>query len=278
MTVETFIRHFRARRRRSLACPGDAGVRHVGAGHRPAPGGAIVVVDGCSAAILMPGARLIDNEVNGVEFHAGLVGHAARRSSLRSGRRRRLVRPDLAACRCKRAHGLGVGWSHHRTAVHRTIFEVQDAGQSATGLACSYGVLFPLNNACRVVADKGTTAPIGWPVSCGCPVANRPGYRGRPELPAERFVEHDGRILVSHRLACYCDNLEFAGRADHRQDRVPRRTRRDRSRAAALARARGGGHRVLAGSDVLAAAVCTTMPARPRESIRQQLADLRPRT
>ena len=45
------------------------------------------------------------------------------------------------------------------------------------------------------------------------------GYRGRPELTADRFVEHDGRIWYrTGDLARYWPDgtLEFVGRADHR--------------------------------------------------------------
>ena len=45
------------------------------------------------------------------------------------------------------------------------------------------------------------------------------GYRGRPDLTAERFVEHDGRTWYrTGDLVRYWPDgiLEFVGRADHR--------------------------------------------------------------
>ncbi len=83
-----------------------------------------------------------------------------------------------------------------------------------------YGVPFP-NNACRVVsAAPARTARTGCPASCGSPgrgIAR--GYRGRPDLTAEKFVEYEGRTWYrTGDLARYRPDgtLEFVGRVDHR--------------------------------------------------------------
>jgi mycobactin phenyloxazoline synthetase len=76
------------------------------------------------------------------------------------------------------------------------------------------------NNACRVVNDAGADCP-DWVAGelwvSGRGIAR--GYRGRPDLTAQRFVEYDGRIWYrTGDLARYWPDgvLEFVGRGDHR--------------------------------------------------------------
>ena len=104
------------------------------------------------------------------------------------------------------------------TAIHNTICE---PGRAATGLDVG---------AVRRAAAR--TTPAGWsrpteptartgcPVNCGSRAAGiARGYRGRPDLTAERFVDHDGRTWYrTGDLVRYLPDgqLEFVGRADHR--------------------------------------------------------------
>ena len=106
------------------------------------------------------------------------------------------------------------------TATHNTIFEVGDTDLLSPELtALPFGT--PLsNNACRVVNDRGDDCP-DWVAGelwvSGRGIAR--GYRGRPDLTAERFVEHDGQTWYrTGDLARYWPDgvLEFVGRADHR--------------------------------------------------------------
>lgn len=132
------------------------------------------------------------------------------------------VRPELARRLRAEAPGLrfaGLGGATE-TPVHNTIFEVADPdGLPANWAALPYGV--PLhNNACRVVNDAGDDCP-DWVAGelwvSGRGIAR--GYRGRPDLTAERFVEHAGRTWYrTGDLARYWPDgtLEFVGRADHR--------------------------------------------------------------
>ena len=82
-----------------------------------------------------------------------------------------------------------------------------------------YGVPFP-NNACRVVSPTGEDSPDWVPGELwftGRGIAR--GYRGRPDLTAEKFVEYEGRTWYrTGDLARYWPDgtLEFIGRADHR--------------------------------------------------------------
>jgi mycobactin phenyloxazoline synthetase len=169
------------------------------------------------------------------------------------------------------------------TPVHNTIFEVTGA-IPADWAALPFGVPLP-NNACRVVDDTGADCPDWVPGELwvsGRGLAR--GYRGRPELTAERFVNHDGRIwyrtgdLVRYRPD---GTLEFVGRADHRVkisgyrvelgeiETALRRVRGVRTAVAALIPVSGE-------SDVLAAQVCTDDTTLTAERIRQRLADLVP--
>ncbi|MCV7175122.1 non-ribosomal peptide synthetase [Mycolicibacterium sphagni] len=103
------------------------------------------------------------------------------------------------------------------TAIHNTICEVTDVPADWT--AIPFGKPLP-NNRCRVVAADGDDCP-DWVVGelwiGGRGIAR--GYRGRPDLTAEKFVEHDG--ITWYRtgdLARYWPDgtCEFVGRADHR--------------------------------------------------------------
>ncbi|MCT7660376.1 non-ribosomal peptide synthetase [Mycobacterium deserti] len=129
------------------------------------------------------------------------------------------VRPELirGLRRCApdvRAAGLG---GATETAVHGTICEVDDPPPHWTSVP--YGTPFP-NNACRVVAPDGSDCPDWVPGELwftGRGIAR--GYRGRPDLTAEKFVEHDGRIWYrTGDLVRYLPDgtLEFLGRIDHR--------------------------------------------------------------
>ncbi len=103
------------------------------------------------------------------------------------------------------------------TAIHNTICEVSEVPDHWT--AIPFGKPLP-NNRCRVVGAGGLDCP-DWVVGelwiGGRGIAR--GYRGRPDLTAERFVEHDG--LTWYRtgdLARFWPDgtCEFVGRADHR--------------------------------------------------------------
>lgn len=293
-TVETFIRHFElgaADRWLALAtleC--DMSVLDIFAALRS--GGAIVVVDEAQRRDPDAWARLIDTyEVTALNFMPGwldmlLEVGGGRLSSLRAvAVGGDWVRPDLARrlqVQAPSARFAGLGGATE-TAVHATIFEVQDAANLPPDWASvPYGVPFP-NNACRVVADSGDDCP-DWVAGelwvSGRGIAR--GYRGRPELTAERFVEHDGRTWYrTGDLARYWHDgtLEFVGRADHRVKISGYRVELGEIEAA-LQRLPGV-HAAAAtvlpgGSDVLAAAVCVDDAGVTAESIRQQLADLVP--
>jgi mycobactin phenyloxazoline synthetase len=103
------------------------------------------------------------------------------------------------------------------TAIHATIYEAPSPPPDCSALP--YGVPFA-NNACRVVNAAGQDCPDWVPGELwftGRGVAS--GYRGKPELTAERFVRYAGRTWYrSGDLARYRPDgtLEFIGRADHR--------------------------------------------------------------
>jgi mycobactin phenyloxazoline synthetase len=129
------------------------------------------------------------------------------------------VRPGLARllrAQAPRLRFAGLGGATE-TAVHATICEPGEL--PADWPAVPYGTPFP-NNACRVVNDVGGDCP-DWVVGelwvSGRGIAR--GYRGRPDLTAQRFVVHDGRTWYrTGDLARYWPDgtLEFVGRADHR--------------------------------------------------------------
>ena len=197
-------------------------------------GGAIVVVDEAARRDPDAWARLIDthsvtvlNFLPGwlemlVEVGAGMGASPAcgGLSSLRvvpTGGD--WVRPGLARllrAQAPRLRFAGLGGATE-TAVHATICEPGEL--PADWPAVPYGTPFP-NNACRVVNDVGGDCP-DWVVGelwvSGRGIAR--GYRGRPDVTAQRFVVHDGRTWYrTGDLARYWPDgtLEFVGRADHR--------------------------------------------------------------
>src|SRR4029079_9907486 len=102
-------------------------------------------------------------------------------------------------------------------AIHAAICDVADPEPDWT--AVPYGT--PLtNNACRVVAADGSDCPDWVPGELwvsGRGIAR--GYRRRPDLTAEKFVEHDGRTWYrTGDLVRYWPDgtLQFVGRQDHR--------------------------------------------------------------
>ena len=227
-TVEFLSRHFgigaadRCLALSTLEC--DMSVLDIFATLRA--GGAIVVVDEAHRRDPDVWARLIETHaVTVLNFLPGwlemLVEVAAGRlSSLRvvpTGGD--WVRPQLARLLKAQAPQLrfaGLGGATE-TAVHATICEPSELPADWT--AVPYGTPFP-NNACRVVNDMGGDCP-DWVVGelwiSGRGIAR--GYRGRPDLTAQRFVVHDGRRWYrTGDLARYWPDgtLEFVGRADHR--------------------------------------------------------------
>ncbi|EUA18357.1 AMP-binding enzyme family protein [Mycobacterium xenopi 3993] len=101
--------------------------------------------------------------------------------------------------------------------MHATICETTDPPPDWTSVP--YGTPFP-NIACRVVDAWGDDCP-DWVAGelwvSGRGIAR--GYRGQPELTAERFVTHGGRTWYrTGDLARYWPDgtLQFVGRADHR--------------------------------------------------------------
>ncbi|MGA3253906.1 MAG: amino acid adenylation domain-containing protein [Mycobacterium sp.] len=304
-TVEFFIRHFeicaadRWLALSTLEC--DMSVADIFVALRT--GGAIVVVDETQRRDPDAWARLIEtHKVTALNFMPGWldmlleVGHG-RLSSLRTiATGGDWVRPDLARrlqAEAPNARFAALGGATE-TAVHATIFEVHDATDlPADWTAIPYGVPFP-NNACRVVSDAGDAGPDcpdcpDWVVGelwvSGRGIAR--GYRGRRELTAERFVEHDGRTWYrTGDLARYWPDgtLEFAGRADHRVKVSGYRVELGEIEAA-MQRVPGVRAAVAAllpvssGPDVLAAVACPETPidAGPTaERIRQVLADFVP--
>ncbi|MCV7309796.1 amino acid adenylation domain-containing protein [Mycobacterium paraffinicum] len=237
-------------------------------------GGSIVVVDEAQRRDPDAWARLIDtHQVTVLHFMPGWlemlieVGHG-RLSSVRvipTGGD--WVRPEVARRLKAEAPGLrfaGLGGATE-TPVHNTIFEVDDPDTLPSDwTALPYGV--PLtNNACRVVNDLGDDCP-DW-VAGELWVSGRGlarGYRGRPDLTVERFVEHGGhRWYRTGDLARYWPDgtLEFVGRADHRIKISGYRVELGEIEAA-LRRLPGVAIAVAAllpasgGSEMLAAAVC----------------------
>ncbi|OBK81506.1 non-ribosomal peptide synthetase [Mycobacterium sp. 1164985.4] len=129
------------------------------------------------------------------------------------------VRPELIRAlrnSAPRVRAAGLGGATE-TAVHGTICEVDDPPAHWTSVP--YGTPFP-NNACRVAAADGSDCPDWVPGELwftGRGIAR--GYRGRPDLTAEKFVEHDGRTWYrTGDLVRYLPDgtLEFVGRVDHR--------------------------------------------------------------
>jgi mycobactin phenyloxazoline synthetase len=129
------------------------------------------------------------------------------------------VRPELvrrfkAAVPNLRFAGLG---GATETAVYGNMLETTDPPAHWTALPYGHPLV---NMACRVVNDIGDDCP-DWVAGelwfSGRGIAR--GYRGGPDLSAEKFVEHDGRTWYrTGDLARYWPDgtLEFIGRADHR--------------------------------------------------------------
>ncbi|MDG4667576.1 amino acid adenylation domain-containing protein [Mycobacterium sp. 236(2023)] len=129
------------------------------------------------------------------------------------------VRPELVRALRKRAPHMrfaGLGGATE-TATHNTVCEVGDI--PADWSSVPLGVPLP-NNACRVVGADGHDCPDWVPGELwvgGRGVAR--GYCARPDLTAERFVEHDGKTwyrtgdLVRYQTGGI---IEFVGRTDHR--------------------------------------------------------------
>jgi mycobactin phenyloxazoline synthetase len=150
--------------------------------------------------------------------------------------------------------------------------------------ALPYGKPLP-NNACRVVNDVGGACP-DWVVGelwvSGRGIAR--GYRGRPDLTAQRFVVHDGRTWYrTGDLARYWPDgtLEFVGRADHRVKLSGYRVELGEVEAA-LRQIPGVAMAVAAlvstpgGADILAAAVRTEDPHVTAAGVREALTELIP--
>ena len=264
-------------------------------------GGAIVVVDEAQRRDPDAWARLIATHgVTVLNFLPGWLEMLVEVGHERLGSVRVVptggdwVRPGLARRLRAEAPNMrfaGLGGATE-TAVHATIFEVDfDAGADLPPgqTAVPYGRPLP-NIACRVVDDTGADCP-DWVAGelwvSGRGVAR--GYRGRPDLTAERFVRHDGRTWYrTGDLARYRPDgiLEFVGRADHRikvsgyrvelgeVEAALRRVPGVRAAVAAVLPVSGG-------SDVLAAYVCldndAAIGAGPTaQRIRESLADLLP--
>ena len=190
-------------------------------------GGAIVAVDEDDRRNPDTWARLIhDHRVTVLNFLPGSlemlveVG-ADRLSSVRvvltggDWVRTAMVRRLQAQAPGVRVAGLG---GATETAIHATIHEAT-ADMPAQWTAVPYGVPFT-NNAARVVNSFGADCPDWVPGELwigGRGIAS--GYRGKPELTAERFVRHQDRTWYrTGDLARYWPDgtLEFVGRADHR--------------------------------------------------------------
>jgi mycobactin phenyloxazoline synthetase len=255
-------------------------------------GGAIVVVDEAQRRDPDAWARLIDtHKVTVLHFMPGWLEMLIEvcRGRLSSVRviptggdwvRPEVVRRFRAEAPNLRFAGLG---GATETSVHNTIFEATEALPDEW-TALPFGVPLP-NNACRVVDDTGADCP-DWVAGefwvSGRGIAR--GYRGRPDLTAERFVEHHGRIWYrTGDLVRYWPDgtLEFVGRADHRVkisgyrvelgeiETALRRVPGVRTAVAALIAVSGE-------ADVLAAQVCTGDPSLTAERIRQRLGELVP--
>ena len=196
-------------------------------------GGAIVVVDEEHRRDPDAWARLVDeHEVTVVNFLPGGRRCSSRPPRPPDGHSHRCAwcwpgETGCARARPRTAHLLpdvrfaGLGGATE-TAMHGTIFEVGadlDAELPTHWPSVPYGVPFA-NNACRVVSADGTDCPDWVPGELwfsGRGIAR--GYRGRPDLTAEKFVEHDGRTWYrTGDLARYWPDgtIEFVGRVDHR--------------------------------------------------------------
>ncbi|OBF11851.1 non-ribosomal peptide synthetase [Mycobacterium sp. ACS4331] len=191
-------------------------------------GGAIVVVDEDSRRDPDAWARLIrDHDVTVLHWLPGWLEMlvAVGSGPLSSVRvvptggdwvRTEMVRALRAQAPHARIAGLG---GATETAIHNTWYEVTDLADLSGLAAVPLGRPLP-NNSCRVVAPDGVDCPDWVPGELwvgGRGLAT--GYRGRPELTAEKFVEHDGtRWYRTGDLVRHLPDgtIEFVGRADHR--------------------------------------------------------------
>jgi mycobactin phenyloxazoline synthetase len=231
-TVEFITRHFdigpadRCLALSTLEC--DISVLDVFATLRT--GGAIVVVDEPDRRDPDTWVRLInDHAVTVLHFMPGWLEMLV---EVLSGQRWRLpsvrvvptggdwVRTEMVRALRAQAPGVriaGLGGATE-TATHNTICEVV-GDPPPHWSAVPFGIPLP-NNACRVVDAQGRDCPDWVPGEfwvSGRGVAR--GYRGRADLTAEKFVEHEGRIWYrTGDLVRYQSDgtLEFVGRADHR--------------------------------------------------------------
>jgi mycobactin phenyloxazoline synthetase len=195
-------------------------------------GGAIVVVDEAQRRDPDAWARLIEtHQVTVLHFMPGWLEMLVEVTKNSAGRLSSVrvvptggdwVRPEVARRLRADAPNLrfaGLGGATE-TAVHNTIFEIGELTElPPEWTALPYGIPLP-NNACRVVNDMGGDCP-DWVVGelwvSGRGLAR--GYRGRPDLTAERFVVHDGSTWYrTGDLARYLPDgtCEFIGRADDR--------------------------------------------------------------
>ncbi|OBI77410.1 non-ribosomal peptide synthetase, partial [Mycobacterium sp. E740] len=193
------------------------------------------------------------------------------------------VRPELVRALGKSAPGVrvaGLGGATE-TAVHATLCEI-DGEPPAHWTSVPYGTPLP-NTACRVVAADGSDCPDWVPGELwftGRGIAR--GYRGRPDLTAEKFVEHDGRIWYrSGDLVRYLPDgmLEFVGRVDHRVKVSGYRIELGDVEAALkrVARVDAAVAAVIPGErDVLAALVRADDPDLDADAIAMSLTDLLP--
>ncbi|CAN5863275.1 phenyloxazoline synthase MbtB [soil metagenome] len=189
-------------------------------------GASIVVVDEEDRRNPDAWARMIaENQVTVLHFMPGWLEMLVQvsRGELRSVRvvptggdwvRPELIRALRAEAPGVRAAGLGGATEN---ATHNTICE---PGELPTNWAAiPMGRPLP-NNACRVVAADGTDCPDWVPGELwvsGRGVAE--GYRGRPDLTAQRFVQHGGRTWYrTGDLVRYLPDgmVDFVGRLDHR--------------------------------------------------------------
>lgn len=190
-------------------------------------GGAIVMVDEDQRRDPDAWARLIEqHQVSVVNFLPGWLQMLTEVPGSLESLRVVLtggdwVRPEMARAlraRAPRMRFAGLGGATE-TAIHGTIFEIGPDDEIPAKPSVPYGVPFP-NNACRVVSPAGEDCPDWVPGELwftGRGIAR--GYRGRPDLTAEKFVEYDGRTWYrTGDLARYWPDgtLEFIGRTDHR--------------------------------------------------------------
>lgn len=255
-------------------------------------GGAIVMVDEDQRRDPDAWARLIEqHQVSVVNFLPGWLQMLTEVPGSLESLRVVLtggdwVRPDMVRAlrmRAPRMRFAGLGGATE-TAIHGTIFEIGPDDEIPAKPSVPYGVPFP-NNACRVVSPAGEDCPDWVPGELwftGRGIAR--GYRGRPDLTAEKFVEYEGRTWYrTGDLARYWPDgtLEFIGRTDHRVKLSGYRIELGEVEAA-LGRVPGIGAAVAAvvpvdgGRDVLGALVRVDDPDLGTDTVLDAMADLVP--